>query len=197
METPPAMQNEAVNVCVCARATFAAAGEMEFVAEHVMVTLALADFAVSATLVAVTFTVAGDGGAAGATYSALSAPFETTVPSVELPPEMPFTLHVTAVDGLPGPDMLAVNACPAPVEIVAEMGEMATTMSSFTVTTDDAVTSDSALLEAVTVTLADTGIVTGAVYKPAEEIVPALAFPPATPPANHVMLVFDAPVTLA
>ncbi len=162
-----------------------------------MVTLALADFAVSATLVAVTFTVAGDGGAAGATYSALSAPFEAMVPSVKLPPAMPFTLHVTAVDGLPGPDMLAMNAWPPPVEIVAEVGEMPTTKSSFRVTTDEVVTSDSALLEAVTVTLADTGIVTGAVYKPAEEIVPALAFPPETPPANHVTLVFEAPVTLA
>jgi hypothetical protein len=170
---------------------------MKFPVEHVMVTLALADFAMSVTLVTVTFTVAGDGGAAGATYSALAAPFDATVPTVELPPAMPFTLHVTAVDGLPVPDMVAINACPAPVEIVAEVGEMPTTMSSFTVTTDEALTSDSALLEAVTVTLADAGILTGAVYKPAEEIVPALTFPPTTPPANHVTLVFEAPVTLA
>ena len=110
---------------------------------------------------------------------------------------MPFTLHVTTVDGAPLPDMLAVNACPAPFETEAEVGEMLTTISSFSVTTDDAVTSDSALLEAVTITLAAAGIVMGPVYKPVEVIVPALALPPAMPPANHVTLLFDVPVTFA
>ncbi len=55
----------------------------------------------------------------------------------------------------------------------------------------------SALLEAVTVTVAGEGIEFGAVYKPLGEIVPALALPPATPPANHVTLLFDVPVTVA
>jgi hypothetical protein len=64
---PAARQNEAVNVCVCARETVAADGEMVFVAEHVMVTLAVADLAGSATLVAVTLTVGGEGGKEGAT----------------------------------------------------------------------------------------------------------------------------------
>jgi hypothetical protein len=59
-------QNEAVNVCVALSATFAEAGEMEFAPEQATVTLAFADFEVSATLVAVTVTVAGVGGAAGA-----------------------------------------------------------------------------------------------------------------------------------
>jgi len=60
-------QNEARNVCVCARSTVADGGEIELDAEQVTVTLALADFAGSATLVAVTLTVEGEGGTAGAT----------------------------------------------------------------------------------------------------------------------------------
>jgi hypothetical protein len=65
--TPAGRQNEAVNVCVCASETVAVGGEIAFVAEHVIVTLAAADLAGSATLVTVTLTVEGDGGTAGAT----------------------------------------------------------------------------------------------------------------------------------
>ena len=67
MATPAGRQNEAVNVCVCASETVAADGEMVFVAEHVIVTLAVADLVGSATLVTVTLTLDGDGGTAGAT----------------------------------------------------------------------------------------------------------------------------------
>jgi hypothetical protein len=63
---PAARQNDAVNVCVWPRLTLAKSGEIEFVAAQVMVTLALPNFEPSAALVAVTVTVAGDGGAAGA-----------------------------------------------------------------------------------------------------------------------------------
>jgi hypothetical protein len=66
-EAPVARQNEAVNICVCARETVTVDGETVFVAEHVMVTLAVADFVASATLLAVTLTVEGDGGTSGAT----------------------------------------------------------------------------------------------------------------------------------
>jgi hypothetical protein len=66
MEAPAARQNEAVKACVCARETVTVDGETVFVAEHVMVTLAVADFVGSATLVAVTLTVGGEGGTAGA-----------------------------------------------------------------------------------------------------------------------------------
>lgn len=59
-------QNEAVKVCVAPSATFAEAGEIEFAPEQTTVTLAFADFDVSATLVAVTVTSAGVGGTAGA-----------------------------------------------------------------------------------------------------------------------------------
>jgi hypothetical protein len=66
MVAPAAKQNDTLNVCVCASETVAAGGEI-FVAEHVMVTLAVADLEGSATLVTVTLTVEGEGGTAGAT----------------------------------------------------------------------------------------------------------------------------------
>jgi len=66
MVAPEAEQNDTLNVCVCASETVAAGGEMVFVAEHVIVTLAVADLERSATLVTVTLTVEGEGGTAGA-----------------------------------------------------------------------------------------------------------------------------------
>jgi hypothetical protein len=62
----PALQNDAESDCVLPSETFAAEGEIEFVSEHVTVTLALADFKLSATLAAVTLTIGGDGGRSGA-----------------------------------------------------------------------------------------------------------------------------------
>src|ERR1700733_3603189 len=110
---------------------------------------------------------------------------------------MLFTLHVSAFEEAPAPVILAVNACPAPVETVAEVGEIPITIPPVSVTAADAVALLSALLEAVTVIVGGEGIVFGAVYKPLGEIVPALALPPATPPANHVTLLFEVPVTVA
>ena len=49
MVAPAARQNDPLNVCVCASETVAAGGEMAFVAEHVMVTLAVANFVGSAS----------------------------------------------------------------------------------------------------------------------------------------------------
>jgi hypothetical protein len=57
----------------------------------VIVTCAEPDFAASSTEVAVTVTVAGNGTLAGAVYT----PSVEIVPSAELPPETPFTCHVT------------------------------------------------------------------------------------------------------
>ena len=59
-------QNDAVKFCVEPSATFAEVGDMEFVPEQAMVTLALADFELSAALVTVTVTVGGVGVAEGA-----------------------------------------------------------------------------------------------------------------------------------
>ena len=154
----------------------------------------MADFDASATLVTMTLTVEGDGGTAGATYSA-PAPLGVIVPSVELPPAMPFTLQVTALEDAPA--ILAVNACPAPVETVAEVGEIPITIPPVSVTMADPVAVLSVMLDAVTVMVGGEGIALGAVYKPLGEIVPTLALPPGTPPANHVTLLFDVPVTVA
>jgi hypothetical protein len=110
---------------------------------------------------------------------------------------MPFTLHVSALEEAPAPVILAVNACPAPVETVAEVGEMPITIPPVSVTRADPVAVLSALLDAVTVMVGGEGIALGAVYKPLGEIVPTLAFPPATPPTNHVTLLFDVPMTVA
>lgn len=63
---PAARQNDAVNDCAWPSATLADAGEIEFVAVQVIVTLALPEADLSAALVAVTVTIAGDGTAAGA-----------------------------------------------------------------------------------------------------------------------------------
>ena len=137
MEAPVARQNDAVKPCVCARDTVAAGGEIVFVAEHVIVTLAVADFDGSATLVTMTLTVEGDGGTAGATYSAPVAPLGVIVPRVELPPTMPFTPQATAFED--APVILAVNACPAPVEAAAEVGEIPITVPPVSVTMADPV----------------------------------------------------------
>src|SRR5271170_5916640 len=109
MACPAARQNDAVNVCVCPRPTFIVPGKIEFDAAQVTVTLALPDLAASATLVAVTLTVAGDGSVTGAVYTAVVAPFGAIVPTVAFPPETAFTLQVTPVAALPVPVTLAVN----------------------------------------------------------------------------------------
>ena len=56
---------------------------------------------------------------------------------------------------------------------------------------------ESAVETAVIVTLDGFGATAGAVYSPDELIVPAVEFPPCTPPALQVTLIFDVPVTVA
>jgi hypothetical protein len=116
---------------------------------------------------------------------------EAIVPRIELPPMTPFTLQVTAFEEAPAPAIVAVNACPVPIDTVAEVGEIPITIPPVRVTTADAMALLSALLDAVTVTVGGEGIALGAVYKPLGEIVPAVALPPATPPTNHLTFLFD------
>lgn len=59
----------------------------------VIVSCAVADFVVSASLVAVTLTAAG----AGKSVGAVNTPLDEMVPVDALPPGTPFTLHVTFV----------------------------------------------------------------------------------------------------
>ena len=121
----------------------------------------------------------------------------TIIPNVEFPPVTPFTLHVTAVEGLPVPVTDAVKTWAAPVETVAEGGRMLTTMLSCRVTVTEALSFGLAWLTAVTVALAPDGRIAGAVNRPAEEIVPEDALPPATPFTCHVTFVFVLPLTVA
>ena len=114
-----------------------------------------------------------------------------------MPPAMPFTLHVTAVDGLPVPVMVAVNTCAAPVARVADAGRTLTSMLSCRVTLAEALSLGLAWLTAVTVALAPDGRIAGAIKRPAEEIVPADAVPPTTPFTCQVTFVSVLPVTVA
>jgi len=157
------MQNVVVKSCVCPSAMLAVAGVIEFVPGHVTVALALPDFVASATLVAVTLTVAGEGGVKGAVYTAVFAPLATIVPTVTFPPETPFTLQVTPVEAFPVPVTFAVNTCAPPAVTFTGFGETLTAMSSINVTLADPVACPSALLTAVTVTVAGEGNVSGAV----------------------------------
>jgi len=62
----------------------------------VTATLAVADFVASAWLVAVTWTVAGEGRSGGAVYT----PAEVIVPRVEFPPRIVLTLQLTTVSAV-------------------------------------------------------------------------------------------------
>ena len=163
----PLAQIAAENPSIIPSPTLAVAGDSWLVAEHVIVTVALLDFAVSATLVAVTVTLAGVGTFAGAVYVALELPplipFDTIVPTVAFPPAAPFTLHVTFCDGAPDPVTVAVNPCAAFVATLAVVGAIETAMSSFSVTSAAPLAPGDASLTAVTVTSPPAGITPGAV----------------------------------
>ena len=76
---------------------------------------------------------------------------------------MPSTVHVTAVEGLPLPETVAVKTCAAPVETFAVRGETLTAMLSWSVTGTEALSLGLTWLTAVTVTLAALGRIGGAV----------------------------------
>ena len=96
-------------------------GEMVTAMGGVMVTCALADLVASATLVAVTVTVAGEGAVAGGVY----LPLASTVPRAGLPPATPLTLQATAVLLTPVTEAVKGMAAP-PASVVAEVGLMVT-----------------------------------------------------------------------
>jgi hypothetical protein len=119
----PATQKEAAKVFVCASVIAAEEGTRELPELQVMVTTELPDMEGSATLAAVTVTLAGEGTTAGATYMAVAAPVETIVPVRAPPPEIPFTLQVTPCE-LPETD--AVRTCAPLVATVTAAGETVT-----------------------------------------------------------------------
>ena len=128
-----------------------------------MVASALPDFELSAALVAVTVTVGGEGGADGAVYSAVVALVVAIVPMFELPPAIPFTLHVKPAAGLPVAEMLAVNTCSPPVGMLAGFGATITATLSSRLTFAEALACAPARLTAVTVALGGDGRTIGAV----------------------------------
>jgi hypothetical protein len=74
------------------------------------VTLALADLLGSATLATVTLMGFTAGTAAGAVYTAESGPLGAMVPVDAVPPDKPFTLHVSCAEEFPSPEIAAVNS---------------------------------------------------------------------------------------
>jgi hypothetical protein len=128
----------------------------------VIVTLTEADLVVSATLVAVTLNVAGDGTAAGASY-VTDKPEPEMVPYVALPLVTPFTVQVTPVLAVPVTDAvmpkvaLTAKLC-APVGVVME-----TTTPGKIVTLTEADLVLSATLVAETLNVAGDGTAAGAV----------------------------------
>ena len=171
---PAARQNVAAKFCASPSPTLGDGWAIELAVAQVIVTLALPDFAGSATLVAVMLTIAGDGTTAGAVYEPLEVPFAAMVPSVEFPPAIPFTLQVTVATGFPVAVRLMLNTCAPPAGTEIDVGETWIAMSSCSVTIADADTCGFALLIAVTMALAGEGKIPGAVYKPVGVIDPPL-----------------------
>jgi hypothetical protein len=92
-----------------------------------IVTVAVPDCVGAAALAAVTVSVFGVGGTAGAVYN----PVVFTVPTVTYPPTTPSTDHVAAWFVLPV--TLAVNCCVCPTTTVGAGGFTATTTTTLSV----------------------------------------------------------------
>jgi len=141
----------------------------------VKVTVALAETAGFALLRARTVTEPPAGGPSGGVYVVLSGSVceFTIVPTVLSPPTIPLTSHVTVASC--APVTTAWNACVLPSAIVAAGGDTET-LTVETIVTDTAVAFEgSASGVAVICTVAGAGGNEGAVYKPAEEIMPQAA----------------------
>ena len=146
-----------VNCWVFPATTCAVLGDMVIATGGATVTVAEADFVVSATDVAVTVTSAGLGIAAGAVYR----PPVEIVPHVAPEQPAPLRLHVTLV--LDEPPTVAMNCCVLPMETCAVRGETLTMIECriVTVTVSDLV--ESATEVAFRETCGGVGTVAGAV----------------------------------
>ncbi len=194
---PAAMHKDAENVCDAPTEMLAKGGVIAFGAAQEIVTLALADFDGSATLVAVTFTFGGAGASAGAVYVAESEPVAAIVPTVEFPPATLLTLQLTATLDMPAPVTIALKFADAPGATFAELGATLTTMPLWSCTLAEPLADSATWLVAVTVTVDGEGKVCGAVYRPEEEIVPLTKFPPVMPLTLQFTALELAPVTVA
>lgn len=147
-----------------------------------MVTFAVALFDGSATLTALTLTGFDDGTAPGAVYS----PAVLMVPTVELPPAIPFTFHVTRWSLLFC--TVARNWAVRRIRTVAETGEIVTLTwaGAWMVTLADPVAVGVDTVVACTCTVAGLGTADGAEYRPLESTYPTSVFPPGTPFTDQV-----------
>jgi len=125
---PAATHKDAEKICDALTEMLAEAGAIAFGAAQEIVTLALADFVGSATLVAVTVKLGGVGVMAGAEYVAESAPVAVMVPRIEFPPATLLTLQLTATLDVPTPVTVALKFADAPGATFAEFGATPTTM---------------------------------------------------------------------
>jgi hypothetical protein len=122
------MHKDAEKICDAPTEMLAEAGAIAFAAAQEIVTLALADFDGSATLVAVTFTFGGAGATAGAVYVAESEPVAVMAPRIEFPPATLLTLQLTATLEAPTPATVALKFVDMPGAMLAELGATLTTM---------------------------------------------------------------------
>lgn len=122
----------------------------------------------------------GEGTAAGAVYVAVFAPVDAMVPTLELPPDTPFTSQAITVPGATQRD--AVNAWDILAATLADAGEMEFAAAHEIVTVAAAVFDGSATLVAITETNPCGGVIAGAVYTaafaPLTLMVPTPALPP-------------------
>ena len=160
---PTTMHKKAEKFCVVPMETLADEGEIEFPAAQKIVTLAVADFDGSATLVAVTETLGGAGGNAGAVYVAESGAVAVIMPRVEFPPAPPLTLQLTATLDAPPPVTVALKFAAAAGARFAELGAMLTTIPLWIWTLAEPLADRAFWLVAVTMTLDGEGKDCGAV----------------------------------
>jgi hypothetical protein len=166
-------------------------GETATATGGTIVTVAEADFAVSATDVAVTVKRAGVGTALAAVYR----PAAVIVPQAPDTQPAPLMLQVTPVFAMP--ETNAENCCRAPAITCAVFGEIVTITGGMTVTVADADFVWSATEVAVIVTWAGEGTTPGAVYEPAAVMVPQVLPLQPDPLILQVTAVFIVPEIVA
>jgi len=120
----PLLLTVARKLCAAPRSTPAVAGVSATARSLVMVTVAVADFVASATLVAVICTVTDAGRSAGAVYT----PVALIVPALALPPATPFRLQVTLVSV--ALVTVALKVCVLPSTTGALLGVIVTVMEA-------------------------------------------------------------------
>lgn len=168
----------AVKLALCPADTVATVGESDTTMGALFRMVIVAE-AVCAPATAVRVTGSVDGTAVGAAYMAELVPVGITVPTMELPPVIPSTLHVIVVPGTMHSD--AVKFWVVPAVTFADEGTREFAVPQEIVTFAAAAFDGSATLVATTDIEAGDGGIAGAVYVasfgPVTASVPTLPFP--------------------